>query len=172
MISIRLTAAALLLALPVFAPPVFAQDAAPDEPLPPTKVEGLPPGGQAPVDQIPAIADVAPDDGSPDAVATDMACHFQTECVDAECAASGYQGRLTVTSDGAGLAEAGWEDPSESVALSAIVNDGTILASADGGEDGRLRILTVLPDGAARFTTHQTDPISAITYIGSCEVAK
>ena len=36
----------------------------------------------------------------------------------------------------------------------------------------RITRLTVLADGQARFTTHLTDPISAITYIGSCEVAK
>ena len=86
-------AAALLSALPA-----LAQDAAPAEALPPAQTETLPPGGDAPVDQIAPIADVAPDGGSPDAVATDMACTFQTECTDAECAASGYEGRLTVTS--------------------------------------------------------------------------
>ncbi|MFD1797536.1 hypothetical protein FQV27_11745 [Paracoccus aurantiacus] len=162
-----IAAVALIAALPV-----FAQDAAPDEALPPAETDILPPGGDAPVDEIPPIADVAPDGGSPDATAIDMACTFETECNDAECASSGYQGRLTIISDGAGLAEGEWADPSETISLSAIVTNGTVLASSSGSETGKQRLLTVLPDGKARFTTHLTDPIMAITYIGSCEVAK
>lgn len=164
---LQLTLAACLLALPA-----VAQDAAPNEPLPPTRVEGLPPGGQAPVDQIPAIADVAPDGGVPDAKAMEMACSFKTECVDTECAASGFAGRLTVISDGAGMAEAEWDDDAETLSLSAQLSDGIIMASASNTDPANQRLLTVLADGQARFTTHLSDPISAITYIGACEVAK
>ncbi|NHF71822.1 hypothetical protein [Paracoccus xiamenensis] len=165
--SLPLTIAAVLLALPV-----FAQDAAPDEPLPPTTVEDLPPGGQAPVDQIPAISDVAPDGGVPDATATAMSCSFQTECVDAECAESGFAGRLTVISDGAGMAEAEWDDDAESLAFSAVLNNGSILASSTTTEPPGQRLLTILANGEARYTTHLTDPIHAISYVGTCEVAQ
>lgn len=172
MISFRLTAAALLLALPV-----HAQDAAPNEPLPPTATDHLPPAGEAPVDQIPAISDVAPDGGAPDATARTLNCTFSSQCTeDKGCAESGFAGRLTVISDGAGMAEAEWDDDTGAMSFSADLRDGVILASstdaAAESDAPSQTILTVLANGEARFTTHHTDPISAISYIGVCEVAK
>ncbi|WBU59344.1 hypothetical protein [Paracoccus albus] len=149
--------------------PVFAQDAAPAEELPPAAEAPLPPAGEAPVDEIAPISDVAPDGGAPDATSTALACTFTTECVDNECADSGYEGQLTVITDGAGLAEAEWADPSETVAMSAILENGTTLATSTESGPAKQRLLTVLADGQARFTTHLTDPLMAITYVGQCE---
>ena len=168
MIAIRMTlAAACLLALPA-----HAQDAAPDEALPPAATEQLPPGGQAPVDQIPAISDVAPDGGQPDATATKMACQFKTQCVDATCAESGFAGHLTVISDGAGMAEAQWDDKTESLALSAQQEGGVTMAFSTGDDPTGQQILTIAANGEARFTFHKTDPISVVSYLGSCEASK
>ena len=164
------TAAAAILTLAAL--PGLAQDAAPGEALPPGAEAPLPPGGMAPVDDIAPIADVAPDDGAPDAEAVEYACAFTMECVDDECAATDYSGRLTVISDGAGLAEAEWDDPSETVSMSAATDGGTVMASSSGTEPGKQRLLTLLGDGTARFTTHMTDPLLAITYSGLCEVAR
>ena len=162
-------AALMATALTLSALPALAQDAAPNEALPPVETETLPPAGEAPVDEIAPISDVAPDGGVPDADAVRMGCTFQTECMDTECSASGYEGWMTVMSDGAGMAEVEWDDPSESVAMSAVTDGGILLASSTGTEAGRQRMLTVLPDGQARFTTHLTDPPMAITYLGECK---
>ncbi|WBU65036.1 hypothetical protein [Paracoccus aerodenitrificans] len=130
----------------------------------------LPPGGEAPVDEVPAISDAAPQsDGTPDATSVTLSCSFATECVDDECAATDYEGRLTIISDGAGLAEAEWDDPSESVAMAAVVENGMTLASATETAPAKQRLLTVLESGEARFTTHLTDPAMSITYAGQCE---
>lgn len=163
--TLRLVALAALLA----AAPAFAQDAAPDESLPPAAEAPLPPAGEAPVDEVAPISDVAPDGGAPDATATKLTCNFATECVDDECAASGYEGQLTIITDGAGLAEVEWADPSEKVAMSAVIENGTTLATATETAPAKQRLLTVLEDGAARFTTHLTDPVTSITYTGQCE---
>ena len=163
----QLTVVAFLMALPA-----FAQDAPPDEALPPATTEQLPPGGQAPVDQIPAISDVAPDDGAPDATATKMACHFKTQCVDTKCAESGFAGKLTIISDGAGMAEAQWDDEMESLPLSAQQEGSVTMAFSTGDDPTGQQILTIGANGEARFTFHKTDPISSTSYLGSCEVSK
>ena len=123
----------------------------------------------APVEQVPAIADVAPKNATPQTAPVIYACRFMTGCIDADCSASDYEGRLTVISDGAGLAEAEWADNSETVALSAVVSDDIVLARADDISGAKQRLLTVLPDGGARFTTHASGPLSAITYLGTCK---
>ena len=163
----QLTVVAFLMALPA-----FAQDAPPDEPLPPVTTDNLPPGGQAPVDQIPAISDVAPDGGAPDATATKLACQFKTQCTDATCAESGFAGHLTVISDGAGMAEAQWDDEMESLALSAQQEGGVTMAFSTGDDPTGQQILTIAANGEARFTFHKTDPISVVSYLGSCEASK
>ncbi|WBU52320.1 hypothetical protein [Paracoccus sp. SCSIO 75233] len=149
--------AASLLAIAL---PAFAQDA----------TEELPPGGEAPVDGIAPISDAAPDaNGVPDASSVQLTCTFATECIDDECADSGYTGTLTVISDGAGMAEAEWSDPTETVAMAAVNNGSTTLASATETSPAKQRLLTLLETGEARFTTHLTDPIMSITYAGQCE---
>ena len=171
-LNLRLIAAAAMLC----ALPAFAQDAAPDEPLPPTTTDHLPPAGEAPVDQIAPIADVAPDDGAPDATATRMACTFTSQCTDGTCEPSGYTGTLTVMSDGAGMAEAEWDDDMGSLAFSAALDDGVVRAySSDNNSEDPApvqQMLTVNTTGEARFTVHDSDPISSISYSGSCEVAR
>lgn len=133
----------------------------------------LPPAGAAPVDQIAPISDAAPmQDGTPDAQSMTFDCSFQTECSDTDCGASDYGGRLTVISDGAGLSTADWQDGAETLALAAAVQGGRILAASAAPETGKPRMFSVMPDGQARLTTHLTDPIMAITHIGSCEVAR
>ncbi|WP_313135296.1 hypothetical protein [Paracoccus jeotgali] len=133
----------------------------------------LPPAGAAPVDQIAPISDAAPmQDGTPDAESMTLDCTFQTECSDTDCAASDYGGRLTVISDGAGLSAADWQDGVETLALAAAVQGRRILAASAAPETGKPRMFSVMPDGQARLTTHLTDPIMAITHIGSCEVAR
>ena len=166
MISIRMTLAALLLALPA-----QAQDAPADEPLPP-RAEHLPAAGKAPVDEAPAISDVAPDDGAPDAESLRLACHFTTECVDATCGPASYKGRLTVISDGVGMAEVEWDAPKETVSMSGVIQKRDIFAADAPEEEPLQRIFSVLGNGEARYTTHLGQPLKAITYIGSCEVAK
>ncbi|MBA4490008.1 hypothetical protein [Paracoccus sp. S1E-3] len=163
----QLTVVAFMMALPA-----FAQDAAPDEPLPPATTEQLPPGGQAPVDQIPAISDVAPDGGAPDATAMKMACHFKTQCVDTKCTETSFAGKLTIISDGAGMAEAQWDDDKESLALSAQQEGAVTMAFSTGDDPVGQQILTIAANGEARFTFHKTDPISSTSYLGTCEASK
>lgn len=141
--------------------PAFAQDHAPA------------PATSAPVDEIAPISDTIPEDeGESDSVSAQLSCTFITECVDNKCTESDYQGRLTIITDGAGLAEAEWADGSDTVAMSAIIEQGTTLASYTETESTpfKQRLLTIAESGEARFTTHLTAPVTAISYIGSCEI--
>ncbi|WBU55454.1 hypothetical protein [Paracoccus sediminicola] len=163
----HLIAATLLIsALPALAQEATAPAAQPET----APAETLPPAGEAPVDEIAPVSDAAPDAaGVPDAASARMECSFVSECIDDECAETEYGGTLTVITDGAGLAEAEWSDVSETVALAAVVENGTTLASATETAPARQRLLTVLEDGTARFTTHLTDPAMSITYAGACQ---
>lgn len=157
--------------------PAFAQDAAPNEPLPPTTVEDLPPAGEAPVDAIAPISDVAPDGGMPDATATRLTCNFTSQCTDGACEESNYPGTLTVMSDGAGLAEAEWEDDLGPLAFSAVLDEGIVRAystenSSEDSSDLLQHMMTVDTDGNAVYTVQETYPVRAISYTGSCEVAQ
>lgn len=172
-LNLRLIAAAAVLC----ALPAFAQDAAPDEPLPPATVEDLPPAGEAPVDEIAPISDVAPDGGVPDATATRLACSFTSQCIDGSCEESGYAGTLTVMSDGAGLAEAEWEDDLGPMAFSAVLDEGIVRAystdnNSEDSSDLLQSMMTVDTDGKAVYTVHEPYPLRAVSYSGSCEVAQ
>lgn len=129
----------------------------------------LPPAGKAPVDEIASISDTAPDSGISDADTAHLSCAFQTECIDAECAKSGYNARMTVLTDGAGLAEVEWVDPSETIAMAATIEHGAIIASSQEEDGITQRMLTVHDDGVARYTAHLGNPLITISYIGNCE---
>ncbi len=165
-----IAATALLVALPA-----FAQDAAPDEALPPTTEEVLPPGGEAPVDQVPPISDVAPDGGEPDAMVSHLSCSFTQQCEDGTCAESGYAGSLIVMSDGAGMAEAEWDDDTGPLAFTALLDGYLIRAySSDNNSENPSpvqQMLTIGADGAARLSVHHTDPVHALSYSGTCVAA-
>ncbi|MFV0408514.1 MAG: hypothetical protein ACK5LJ_02055 [Paracoccus sp. (in: a-proteobacteria)] len=128
------------------------------------------PASQAAVDGIAPISDIAPEGDATEGDAIHMACSFARECIDNECQDSGYEGRLTIITDGAGLAEAEWADPSETVSMSAEIDSGNVFARSGADDASLQRILTVLDSGDARYTSHLGAPLMAITYIGSCEV--
>lgn len=101
-----------------------------------------------------------------------VACTFLSECMDDECSPSGYEADLRLKPLGidAGVATltAMLEDPSESVELAGTDQNGLMrLANIDSAQGSRL--LTVWPDGTARYTTHIADPASSVTYVGRCE---
>ncbi|TRW97640.1 hypothetical protein FNJ84_09085 [Paracoccus sp. M683] len=102
-------------------------------------------------------------------------CKFQTECLDNECAGSAYETSLVLltSSIDAGIATVGGrlEDSAESLPMAGMDQNGLIrlfnIESATGA-----RLLTLAPDGTARYTTHIADPIMSMTYLGRCEEAK
>ncbi|MFV0299379.1 MAG: hypothetical protein ACK5IP_00565 [Paracoccus sp. (in: a-proteobacteria)] len=99
-------------------------------------------------------------------------CRFAQECLDEECAPSDYEADLVLTpmtiDAGVATLSATFEDPSESFKLAGMDQNGLMrlfnLESAAGA-----RLLTIWPDGTARYTTHIADPASSITYGGRCE---
>jgi hypothetical protein len=101
-----------------------------------------------------------------------MTCTFPSECLDDDCSPSGYEADLRLKPLGidAGVATltATIEDLSERVELQGKDQNGLMrlydIDSANGA-----RLLTVWPDGTARYTTHIADPASSITYVGRCE---
>lgn len=102
-------------------------------------------------------------------------CNFQSECLDDQCATSGYEASLVLltSSIDAGIATVNGrlEDSAENLPLAGIDQNGLIrlfnIESATGA-----RLLTVTPDGTARYTTHIADPIMSMTYLGRCEEAE
>ena len=109
------------------------------------------------------------------AQAAEWTCSFKTECLDEDCAASGYKARLALTpvSIDAGVAtlQASLSDDSEAVPMAGMDQNGLMrmfnLESAAGA-----RLLTIWPDGTARYTTHIAGPAASMTYAGRCEEAK
>jgi len=93
-------------------------------------------------------------------------CRFGTECVEAEpCADTAYTLRVV---PGDGDMTATLEDQSGSVPASlGVTPDGATWALARGG--GVLRLLSVAPDGAARYTLHFTAAPMVLSYLGRCE---
>ena len=79
---------------------------------------------------------------------------------------------IAIVDDGAGMAEAQWDDEMESLPLSAQQEGGVTMAFSTGDDPTGQQILTIGADGHARFTFHKTDPISSTSYLGSCEVSK
>lgn len=96
------------------------------------------------------------------AAATEWSCLFQTECVDGDCAGSGYEASVTLGPDGT---TATLSDPSEDVSLTGSATGAAVSLAAPN------RLLTVDAAGDARYTTHFDDPAMAITYLGRCEEA-
>lgn len=101
-------------------------------------------------------------------------CTFATECLDDQCSPSGYEASLAVTptSIDAGIAQvtARLEDPSETFPLAGTDQNGLLrLSNIDNATGARL--ITVTPDGTARYTIHIADPAMAMTYLGRCEEA-
>ena len=109
------------------------------------------------------------------AQAADWSCTFKTECLDDECAASGYEAQLALmpVSIDAGEAtlQARLSDESEAVPMAGMDQNGLMrmfnLESVAGA-----RLLTIWPDGTARYTTHIAGPAASMTYAGRCEEAK
>ena len=109
------------------------------------------------------------------AQAAEWTCTFKTECRDDECATSGYEAALALTpmSIDAGVAtlQATLSDDAETLTMAGMDQNGLQrlfnIESAAGS-----RLLTISPDGKARYTTHIADPAAAVTYIGRCEEAK
>lgn len=101
-------------------------------------------------------------------------CSFQTECLDDECAESGYQAELALTpsSIDAGIAKVTGKltDDAETVPLAGTDQNGLLRLSNIENATGA-RLLTIGADGTARYTTHIPDPVMAMTYLGRCEDA-
>lgn len=95
-----------------------------------------------------------------------------SECYDTDgCADTTYGIKLEdraggLTADDMVLA-ATLTDNSETIEMLGTLSSSATLLS-DVGANGR-RILTILPDGQARFTVHFIDGPVSITYAGICE---
>ena len=106
----------------------------------------------------------------------EFSCKFETECADSDCSDSGYSASLYLSAtrpvaSGATVITARLADASETVALSGMIVDGTkrlFNIESDAGA----RLLTIWPDGAARYVTHIADPAMAVSYLGRCEETK
>lgn len=106
------------------------------------------------------------------AAASGITCRFSMECLDDDCAPTRYEADLELTpmAIDAGVAKlvATFEDDSETIKLAGMDQNGLQrLYNLDSAAGARL--LTVWPDGVARYTTHIADPASSITYVGRCE---
>ncbi|AUH34366.1 hypothetical protein [Paracoccus tegillarcae] len=101
-------------------------------------------------------------------------CSFDNECLDQECAPSGYEASLVLlaSSIDAGIATLSGrlEDSAENLPLAGMDQNGLVrlfnIENATGA-----RLLTLSPDGTARYTTHIADPAMVMTYLGRCEEA-
>ena len=103
-------------------------------------------------------------------------CSFDAECADAECSDSGYAASLSLSAtrpvaSAATVITGHLADPSETVALSGLIVDGTKRLFNIESDAGAL-LLTIWPDGTARYATHIADPAMAVSYLGRCEESK
>ncbi|MDB6180177.1 hypothetical protein [Paracoccus fistulariae] len=100
-------------------------------------------------------------------------CVFATECLDNECADSGYSAQLRLRNarpvdSQMTLISAEFEDASETVPLQGMILSGNKRLFNTESATGT-RLLTISPDGTARYTTHIAEPLMAMTYLGQCE---
>lgn len=100
-------------------------------------------------------------------------CAFTTECIDSECQDSSYAGSLSAN---ATTHSGHWTDSAETIDLAVAEQDGVTMASEPMAQGRTQRILTIMPEGAARYTVHVTDPAIgaaplALTYLGQCREA-
>ncbi|MFB2532564.1 hypothetical protein ACEYYB_01915 [Paracoccus sp. p4-l81] len=95
-------------------------------------------------------------------------CAFATECLDGDCAASGYALTLNVT-DAPDAVTAELRDDAETAQLRGQRHGGAL--ALDAGTTLPARLVSIGADGAARYTTHLTDPVMSITYVGHCKEA-
>lgn len=103
-------------------------------------------------------------------------CRFDTECADTECSDSGYTASLYLSAarpvaSGATIITGNIADASETVALSGMITLG-IKRLFNIESDAGARLLTIWPDGTARYVTHIADPAMAVSYLGRCEETK
>ena len=95
------------------------------------------------------------------------ACHFTTECFETDaCADTDF--RFAVTHDD----DQGFVIQTDAENIGGLVfdNRGTEAASTLIGQtDTAYHMLTINPDGAARYTVHMEGPMT-ISYAGQCEV--
>lgn len=100
-------------------------------------------------------------------------CAFLTECMDAECQPTTYAGSLSAnTASHSGH----WSDDAETIDLAVGEYDGVLMASEPLAQSPTQRMITILADGAVRYTVHVSDPNLtnpplALTYIGHCKEA-
>lgn len=101
-----------------------------------------------------------------------MECRFATECREDEpCAENGYG--VTLNGDAGGLDEGAMV---VSVVMSSETGDTEIVGVRDagamslsGGSFDARHLLTVAPDGTARYTVHYSDGPQVVSYLGRCE---
>lgn len=98
-------------------------------------------------------------------------CRFERECIEAEpCAESGFDPVID--------AHAGGLDPEVLMVEAQMIGDGgnTFMMGAQdhgrvslmGGDFDARHLLTIAPDGAARYTVHLAEGPRVVSYLGTC----